>query len=456
MRSANRGNGYNAWNVNPSGNVNNNNAANNSLTLAPDCTGQRRHGWIIDQAATVNSTGSRIPGPEGQNNTNPIPPSCGRGGYTRCGLIKMNQEEIIGFEALYQSMQQCKKGVMWKGSVAHYVLNGLEETYKLSQQLKDGTYKPRKPSKFTVYSPKQRDIVSISFKDRVYQRSLNDNGIYDGMTRSFIEDNQACQKGKGTDRARDRMEELLRRAFRKHGADFYILQCDVHGYYKHMRHNITEQLFQERLDPDVAMRAVKVMREQYTETDGYNPGSQVIQIAGISYLDSMDHFVKERLRIKGYIRYMDDFLLIHNDPAYLQYCLKEITQKLSEVGLEPNTKKTRILKAADGVMFLGFTFRVTRTGKILRLIDPQNVKRERKRLVRMVGKARRGELTRKKVDECYQAWKAHAEKGNTQKLLKRMDEFYADLWRSENAVQTRAGSERAEGAGAGARSGGSE
>ena len=456
MRSANRSNGNNAWNVNPSGNVNNNNAANNSLTLAPDCTGQRHHGRIIDQVATVNSTGSRIPGPEGQNNTNPIPPSCGRGGYTRCGLIKMNQEEIIGFEALYQSMQQCKKGVMWKGSVAHYVLNGLEETYKLSQQLKDGTYKPRKPSKFTVYSPKQRDIVSISFKDRVYQRSLNDNGIYDGMTRSFIEDNQACQKGKGTDRARDRMEELLRRAFRKHGADFYILQCDVHGYYKHMRHDITEQLFRDRLDPDVAVRAVKVMREQYTETDGYNPGSQMIQIAGISYLDSMDHFIKERLRIKGYIRYMDDFLLIHNDPDYLKYCLKEITRKLSEVGLEPNPKKTRILRATDGVMFLGFTFRVTRTGKILRLIDPRNVKRERKRLVRMVSKARRGELTRKKVDECYQAWKAHAEKGNTQKLLKRMDEFYANLWRCENAVQTRAGSEGAEGTGTSARSGSPE
>ena len=67
----------------------------------------------------------------------------------------MDQEEIIGFEALYRSMQQCKKGVMWKGSVAHYVLNGLEETYKLSQQLKDGTYKPRAPSKFTVYLPKQ-------------------------------------------------------------------------------------------------------------------------------------------------------------------------------------------------------------------------------------------------------------------------------------------------------------
>ena len=378
-----------------------------------------------------------------------MPPSCGRGGCKRCELLKMNQEEIIGFEALYQSMQQCKKGVMWKGSVAHYVLNGLEETYKLSQQLKDGAYKPRKPSKFTVYSPKQRDIVSISFRDRVYQRSLNDNGIYDGMTRSFIEDNQACQKGKGTDRARDRLEELLHRAYRKNGSKVNVLQCDVHGYYKHMNHSLTEAMFRDRLDPDVAERAVRVMREQYTEDAGYNPGSQMIQIAGISYLDPLDHFIKERLRIKWYIRYMDDFLLIHPDPEYLEYCRQEIEKKLAQVSLTLNPKKTQILRATDGVMFLGFTFRLTTTGKVLRLINPDNVKRERKRLVRMVNKAKRGELTRKKVDECFQAWRAHAEKGNTQKLLKRMNAFYLNLWRTEDAVQTRDRSPRAEGEGEG-------
>jgi hypothetical protein len=195
-----------------------------------------------------------------------------------------------------------------------------------------------------------------------------------------------------------------------------------------MRHDITEQLFQDRLDPDVATRAVRVKREQYHEADGYNPGSQMIQIAGISYLDPMEHFIKERLRIKGYIRYMDDFLLIHNDQEYLDHCREEIAHKLAEVGLEPNPNKTRIINATDGVMFLGFTFRVTKTGKVLRLINPENVKRERKKLVRMVGKAKRGEITRKKVDECYEAWKAHAEKGNTKKLLKRMDEFYLGLW----------------------------
>ena len=369
----------------------------------------------------------------------------------------MNQDEIIGFEALYHSMHLCKSGVIWKGSVARFVLTGLEETYKLSKQLHNDTYKPHEPSKFTVHFPKKRDIVSISFRDRVYQRSLNDNGIYDGMTRSFIPDNQACQKGKGTDRARDRLEELLHRAYRKHGQDVYILQVDVHGYYRHMRHDITESLFCERLDPDVAARAVRVMREQYTDDQGYNPGSQMIQIAGISYLDKLDHFIKERLRIKWYERYMDDFLLIHQDPGFLNYCGHEIDKELLKVGLTRNEKKTQIIPARDGVMFLGFLFKLTQTGKVIRLISPANVKHERKKLLRMVHKAQRGELTRKKVDECYQAWQAHASKGNTYKVMKRMDEFYRNLWRCANGtVQTCGGSEGSAGAGEGACSGLSE
>lgn len=356
-------------------------------------------------------------------------------------------ENIIGFEALYQSMEQCKKGVMWKGSAAHFVLNGTEEVYKLSRQLKDGTYKPRKPTQFTIYVPKQRDIISISFRDRVYQRSLNDNGIYDAMTRTFIEDNQACQKGKGTDRARDRMDEMLHRAFRKYGRDFYILQYDIHGYYKHMRHDITEAMFREKLPPEVAQRAVKVMREQYTGEMGYNPGSQMIQIAGISYLNKVDHFIKERLRVKLYQRYMDDFILIHGDRAFLEHCKLEIDRKLAEIGLSENPKKTKIHKAGDGITFLGFHYFVTETGKVIRLIDPVNVKRERKKLVRLVHKAKRGEISKKKVYECYAAWRAHAEKGNSWHLLKRMDKYLNDLWEDDYAVQTCDGPERTEGTG---------
>lgn len=132
---------------------------------------------------------------------------------------------------MFESMQKCKKGVMWKGSAAHYVLNGLEETLKLEKQLKTGTYKARQTTKFRVTYPKPRDIVSICFRDRVYQRSLNDNAIYPAMTKSFIQHNCACQKDKGTDYARAVLDEFLHRHYRKYGRAGGVLQVDVHGYY---------------------------------------------------------------------------------------------------------------------------------------------------------------------------------------------------------------------------------
>lgn len=143
--------------------------------------------------------------------------------------IYVDKEEIIGFDALYDSMMKSKKGVTWKGSVAHYVLNSMEETYKLCEELEKGTYKARPTTQFTITSPKPREIISVCFRDRVYQRSLNDNALYPIMTRQLIRDNWACQKGKGTDDARDRMKVFLQRMYRKYGTDFYGLQSDVHG-----------------------------------------------------------------------------------------------------------------------------------------------------------------------------------------------------------------------------------
>ena len=115
----------------------------------------------------------------------------------------VDREEIIGFDALYDSMMKSKKGVTWKGSVAHYVLNSMEETYKLSEELEKGTYKARPTTQFKITSPKPRDIISTCFRDRVYQRSLNDNALYPIMTKQLIRDNWACQKG-GPERLREK------------------------------------------------------------------------------------------------------------------------------------------------------------------------------------------------------------------------------------------------------------
>ena len=143
----------------------------------------------------------------------------------------MDEEIIIGCDALYTSMYNCQKGVIWKDSVAHFVLNAPEEILKLERELKDGTYRPRKPKMFMVTSPKPREISSIPFRDRVYQRSLNDNVLYPTMTKSFIYDNWACQKGKGTKFCIDVFLAQLREFTRIHGNNAHVLQCDIKGYF---------------------------------------------------------------------------------------------------------------------------------------------------------------------------------------------------------------------------------
>lgn len=344
----------------------------------------------------------------------------------------MTYEEAISFDALYAAMMKCKHGVSWKDSVAHFILNGSEECLKLEKQLKDGTYKPRPTKSFKITSPKPRDVVSIAFRDRVYQRSLNDNILYPAMTKSFIYDNWACQKGKGTMKAKKRFEELLRRYYRKHGCDGYVSQWDIHGYYPSMKHDEVEKCFRAKLERDSFNAVRAVLRGQYEGEKGYNPGSQMVQIAGISILDGLDHFIKEQLHIKVYIRYMDDFILVHQSKEYLEQCNVEIEKRLNEIGFEPNKDKTRTYPLREGVTFLGFEFKLTETGKVLKHIKQSNVRNERKKLRRLVAKAKRGEVSKTAVDASYRSWRDHAAYGTNRGLLLRMDKYYKNLWRCES------------------------
>ena len=318
---------------------------------------------------------------------------------------------------------------MWKDSTAHFYLNGLTEVMKLEQSLLDGTYKERPGKTFTVYEPKKRDILSICFRDRIYQRSLNDNIVYPQMAKSYIYDNCACQEGKGTDFAMDRLNAHLQKYYRKHGNDGWVLQCDIKGYYPNMPHEVAKKKFEKHLDV-WSYGEVKKILDRFEGDVGFNPGSQLIQIAGISVLDEMDHFVKEKLRVRHYLRYMDDFLLISSNKEFLRNCLKEIEKYLGERGFELN-EKTSLYRINRGIKFLGFRFILTDTGKVIRLIKTENVKRERRKLRKLVRLAKKGKLTRKKVDQCYESYKAHARRGNTWKMLNRLDKFYESLWEED-------------------------
>ena len=124
-------------------------------------------------------------------------------------------EEIIGFESLATSSRKCAANTSRKDSVAHFRLNWIRKCRKLERELTDGTYRERKRRCFTVTSPKRREIVSTAFRDRVYQRSLNDVALYPIISKSLIYDNHACQNGKGTLKAKERFRTMLQRHYRK-------------------------------------------------------------------------------------------------------------------------------------------------------------------------------------------------------------------------------------------------
>lgn len=343
---------------------------------------------------------------------------------------KEDLEKIIGFDALYQSMLRCKKGVAWKDSVARFYHNAPTEILKLSTELRNGTYKHRPTQKFEVCQPKRRQVIGLAFRDRVVQRSLNDHAVYPQMVRHFIHDNTACQAGKGTAFARKRLHCFLQRFYRRHGMDGYVLQCDIVGYYPNMRHEVAEAQMEKYLTPGVYKLVKEALSYQGEGNIGYLPGSQMVQIAGMAALNPLDHYIKERLGIKYYVRYMDDFLLIHQDGDYLVECCAKIKDELAKIGFELHPKKTKLYPLSQKIKFLGFQHFLTPTGKVVALVDPKNIKTQQARLRRMVRKAKQGGLTREKVDECYASWRAHARQGNSVKLLQRMDKYYRELWKS--------------------------
>lgn len=326
-------------------------------------------------------------------------------------------ENILTFDNLYDSALSCSKNVNWKYVTSNYILNNLKETYKLHEELITDTYKEQKQKKFKVYEPKEREVHSIAFRDRVYQRVLTDLSMYPIMSKSFIYDNCACQKQKGTDFARMRLREHMRRFYSRYKTNQgYIIHIDIKKYYPNMPHDIAEKLLKKRLPEDIYTRVLDILRQEKSEK-GYHPGSQLIQILGVSFLSEMDHYIKERLHVKYYVRYMDDLVLIVKDNP--QFYLQNIILQLQKIKLEVNTKKTKIKKLSKGDLFLGFHFSLGETGKLYMCLSKQNIKRRKRKIQKTIPYQ-----TQKAAEESYNTWRDYASRSTNKAFLKEMDALF--------------------------------
>lgn len=362
------------------------------------------------------------------------------------------RDEVCDFDNLYRAMMTCRHNVMWKDSVAGYVKNGLVNVHKLKESVENGTYKLDKYTEFKVYEPKERDIVSTRIKDRVFQRSLCDNYFYDQMTKSFIYDNCACQDGRGTEFARKRLICHLQKFYRKHGTDGGVLKADLKNFFGSTSHELAYSAVTKRTDDEWVNGEMKRIIDSFNQGDdptvGMGLGSETTQLIQLAVLDDFDHFVKEQFHIKHYVRYNDDFILIHEDKAYLQECWKRIDAWMTERGLRMSPKKTQLFKVTQGIKFLGFRFRLTDTGKVVMTVLPEKVSHERRKLRKQVARAKAGLMTKADVDKGYEAWKAHVgnesrnkrnspgkrARRNCHNLIICMDKYYKNLWRDDKCL----------------------
>ncbi len=335
-------------------------------------------------------------------------------------------DKAISFDELYKGLQKSSRNVKWKDSAASYWANGLKNTYKLRQELLTDTYKISPYQRFMIHEPKEREIVATRIRDRQFQRSLCDNALYPQMTKGFIRDNCACQKGKGVDDALNRMDAHLHRYFRKHGANGWVLRCDIRHYFAETPHEVAKAAVRKRVKDDEAYRRAVEIIDSFGGEKGIGLGSQVSQLVELAVLDDFDHWVKERLRVKHYIRYMDDFILIHESKDFLAAVMKEIAEKLDRLGLTLN-KKTGIHPLKQGLKFLQWRFLLTKSGKVLRRMSKRSIVRERRKLKKMAALLRKGKSSIAAMRENLQSWLANARRGNTKSAVRGMMEYYNGL-----------------------------
>lgn len=340
----------------------------------------------------------------------------------------MVYENVLTFKELYKGLSKCRRNVMWKDSVAGYAINNLKNTYKLRQTLVKRTYRIDPYQMFQISEPKKREIVATRIKDRQFQRSLCDNVLYPQVTKGFIYDNCACQRGKGVDFALNRLNCHMQRHFRKHGREGWLLQCDIHHYFAETPHSVAKAALIKRVECTVSMMRACEIIDSFGGEKGIGLGSQVSQITQLAVLDDLDHYIKEQLHIKGYIRYMDDFLLIHPDKKYLEYCREVIIVKLAAIGLTLN-KKTQIYPIKQGIVFLKWHFHLTDTGKVIRRMSKKSINKETRKLKKLKNLLDKEKITRQDLLNNYDSWKANAKRGNTRALLIKTDEQYKELFR---------------------------
>lgn len=334
--------------------------------------------------------------------------------------------KAITFQSLYEAGHQVCNGVRWKESVARYEADLVCRTWRLKEAIDKDKYHPHQGMTFRVFEPKERTIIAPTIVDRQVQRALCNAGLYEDFVEHYIRNSSACQKGRGTDDALNRMKILLSKYYRHYKTEGWFLKCDIHHYFHETPHSVAKAIIHKYIKDEQAAAMVCEIIDSFDGDIGIGLGSQISQLIELSVLNDLDHYIKECLHIKYYIRYMDDFILIHHSKQYLQYCKIQIRLYLIQLGLTLN-KKTTIQPLYHGTIFLQWKYVVTNSGKVLMLYNTKKLRRKKSRLRKLYLMEKLNEVPPGTTRNSFECIMANIKRGNTYKIQQSMKLFYYNL-----------------------------
>ena len=331
-------------------------------------------------------------------------------------------EKLCDFQNLYKAHTVARRGKRATREVIEFEMNLGDNLAKLSESLKNGTYKMQNYYNFDIYDPKYRKIHALHYRDRVVQHCLCDEVLAPFLDKRLIYDNAACRVGKGTHFALGRVSSFLHRFYNESKTDGFFLKCDIRKFFDNIDHEILKKKLGKVIEDKNVLRLLYKIIDSFETAPGKGLplGNQTSQWFAVFYLDSFDRLIKEKLGIRYYSRYMDDCVLIHQDKEYLNYCLEEMKRYAKrELKLDFN-EKTKVFPIKNGVDYLGWHFYMTESGKIIRKVRQQTKYKYKRKLKYFQRAYAENRIDLSEILQTLSSYKAHLSYGHTYKLQKRI------------------------------------
>ena len=380
----------------------------------------------------------------------------------------MTYEEIVSdANNLYKAYRASIKGSKWKETTQKFIMNFLRYIFSIQEELLNRTLQNGPTEEFSLSERgRVRPITSIQIKDRIVRHALCDEVILPEVKKHIIYDNCASIKGRGISRQRFRFEVHLRKYYKLHGNEGWILFGDFSKFYDNIIHEIAKRELLKLFDDDKfigwlltlifdgfkidvsymtdeeyanCMESTfnkneyrKIPKEKLTGekwmAKSVNIGDQLSQIVGIYYPYRIDNYVKYVMSQKFYGRYMDDWYVMNPDKQVLLNILDGIRTIVNELGIHINEKKTRIVKISSTYKFLQIRYTLTKDGKIIKRINPDRVTAMRRKLKKLAVKVRNNEIDYDGVENMFRGWMGSFYKLMSRQQRKNLIGLYEDLF----------------------------